>query len=253
MDSESSRSVPLYYSDIEADSNAQRQPLVLCLDTSSSMAGAPIAALNEALRTWTQELRTDVNLSNSVELALITFGGNQVATWQGARPLPYGTDSGAFVPAHAFSPPVLAATGVTLMTEALETAMRLVAVRKSELRGAGLLYYRPQICLVTDGQPTDVTGHPTDDWHRVVPLLTREQEAKKFRLFAIGVGGMTHQGEQVLQAVAPKYNARLQGFPFRGVLQMMSASAGAQQKGDGEEVFEKIFARFKTQRSAWDM
>jgi len=252
MSKEDSRSVPLYFADIEPGGNAQRQPLVLCLDTSKSMSGLPIDTLNQALRAWTDELRTDVNLSNSVEISLITFGGQRVETWRGETPLPYGSQSDAFQPAYAFSPPTLVATGVTLMTDALETAMKLVATRKAELRNSGLLYYRPQICLITDGQPTDATGHLTDDWRRVVPVLAGEQALKKFRLFAVGVGGITLQGEQILQAIAPKFYARLQGFPFRAVLQMMSASAGAQQKGDGEEAYEKIFARFTTQRSAWD-
>jgi uncharacterized protein YegL len=253
MHNESSRSVPLYYEDIAADANAQRQPLVLCLDTSSSMSGEPITMLNEALRAWTEELRTDVNLSSSVEIAVITFGGQQVRTWKGDEPQAHGAQADAFVPAYAFRPPELVAAGVTLMTEALETATQLVAARKTALRNAGHLYYRPQICLITDGQPTNATGHPTDDWRRIVPVLADQQAKKKFRLFAIGVGGISAQGEQVLQSIAPKYYARLQGFPFRAVLQMMSASAGAQQKGDGEEAYEKIFARFTTQRSAWDV
>lgn len=253
MVSESPRSVPLYYDDVAMEANAQRQPLVLCLDTSKSMSGTPITKLNEALQAWTEELRTDVNLSSSVEIAVVTFGGRQVHVWRGDEELAPGTQAGAFVPAHSFRSPQLTATGVTLMTEALETAMSLVAARKTVLRNSGHLYYRPQICLITDGQPTDSTGHLTDDWKRVVPVLADQQAKKKFRLFAIGVGGINAQGEEVLQAIAPKYYARLQGFPFRAVLQMMSASADAAQKGDGEEVYEKIFAQFKTQRSPWDM
>lgn len=86
----------------------------------------------------------------------------------------------------------------------------------------------------------------------MVPVLAEEQRARRFRLYAIGVGGITDMGEQVLQAFAPKFHARLQGFPFRELLQMMSASANAEQKGAGDEVFEKIFSQFKTQRPAWE-
>ena len=63
------------------------------------------------------------------------------------------------------------------------------------------------------------------DW--LVPVLAEEQRARRFRLYAIGVGGITDMGESVLRAFAPKFNARLQGFPFRELLQMMSASANA--------------------------
>ncbi|WP_239069565.1 MULTISPECIES: hypothetical protein [unclassified Streptomyces] len=244
--------LPYQYADIEIENNAQRLPLVLCLDTSHSMLGAPIASLNEALRDWTRELHDDVSLSYSVEVAVLTFGDAGVSAWQGPNLLPYNSPVSPFVPAHLFQPPQLKAAGVTLMAEALELSMQIVAARKAELRQLGLQFYRPQICLVTDGLPTDATGHPTDAWRRVVPVLTEEQRARRFRLYAIGVGGITDRGEEVLRAFAPTFNARLHGFPFRELLQMMSASANAEQRGAGDEVFEKIFSQFKTQRPAWE-
>ncbi|MEV6104321.1 VWA domain-containing protein [Streptomyces sp. NPDC051940] len=246
------RTMPVEYSDIEFENNAQRMPLVLCLDTSSSMAGQPIDALNEALRSWTHELHNDVGLSYSVEVAVITFGGQGICAWQGPNPLAPGTRISPFVPAHAFQAPRFTASGVTLLTEALELAMQIVAARKTELRATGLQYYRPQICLVTDGLPTDGTGHYTPSWQRLVPVLAQEQEARRFRLYAIGVGGISDQGEAVLRALAPTFNARLHGFPFKELLQMMSASASAEQRGAGDEVFEKIFSQFRTQRPAWE-
>jgi uncharacterized protein YegL len=244
--------LPAQYADIEIENNAQRLPLVLCLDTSHSMSGAPIQSLNDALRDWTRELHDDVSLSYSVEVAVVTFGASGVSAWQGPNLLPRQSPVSPFVPAHQFGPPQLNAAGVTLMAEALELSMQIIAARKAELRQLGLQYYRPQICLVTDGLPTDVTGHLTEDWRRVVPVLAEEHRAKRFRLYAIGVGGISDRGQEVLQAFAPTFNARLQGFPFRELLQMMSASANAEQKGAGDEVFEKIFSQFKTQRPAWE-
>jgi len=246
------KTLPAQYADIEIENNAQRLPLVLCLDTSSSMAGPPIETLNNALGEWTRELHDDVSLSYSVEVAVITFGGQGVSAWQGPHLLAPQAPVSPFVPAHMFQAPRFTASGVTLMTEALDLAMHIVAARKIELRQSGLQYYRPQICLVTDGLPTDGIGHYTETWQRLIPVLAEEQRARRFRLYAIGVGGITDRGEQVLKAFAPTFNARLQGFPFRELLQMMSASANAEQKGAGDEVFEKIFSQFKTQRPAWE-
>lgn len=240
------------YADIDFENNAQRLPLVLCLDTSSSMAGAPIAALNEALGQWAAELHDDVGLSASVEVAVVTFGGVGVTAWRGPYPVPLGQSGTPFVPAHAFQPPRVEATGVTLLTEAVEHAMRIVAERKQELRAAGLQYHRPQICLMTDGLPTDTQGQLSDSWQRLVPVLAAEQEKRHFRLYAIGVGGITPQGLDVLRALAPTFHAKLAGFPFRQLLAMMSASANAEQKGAGDEVFEKLFHQFRTQKSAWE-
>ncbi|MEV0225816.1 hypothetical protein [Streptomyces sp. NPDC050704] len=247
------KTLPATYADIEFENNAQRLPLVLCLDTSSSMTGAPIQHLNDALHAWTRELHDDVSLSYSVEVAVVTFGGQGVCAWRGAQPLPPQAPVSPFVPAHAFQAPVLGAAGVTLLTEALELSVRIVAARKAELRASGLQYYRPQICLVTDGLPTDGTGHWTNAWQRLVPMLTDDQQARKYRLYAIGIGDISDMGEQVLRALAPTFNARLHGFPFRELLQMMSASANAEQRGAGDEVFEKIFAQFRTQRPAWEV
>src|ERR1700736_2540311 len=114
-DDQPPRTLPAEYADIEIENNAQRLPLVLCLDTSSSMSGAPIQALNGALREWTRELHDDVSLSYSVEVAVVTFGGQGVSAWQGPQPLPLHSAVSPFLPAHMFQPPQLTASGVTLM------------------------------------------------------------------------------------------------------------------------------------------
>lgn len=82
------QTLPASYADIEFENNAQRLPLVLCLDTSSSMTGPPIQALNDALRSWTRELHDDVSLSYSVEVAVVTFGGQGVRAWRGRSRCP---------------------------------------------------------------------------------------------------------------------------------------------------------------------
>lgn len=235
---------------VEFENNAQRLPLLLCLDVSSSMAGEPIDTLNSALWDWTRELHDDVSLSNSVEIAIVTFGGSGVTAWQGPQPLPPGAQASPFVPAHLFQPPRLTASGVTPMLQALELTRHIIAARKSWLRQAGLQYYRPQVCLVTDGVPTDASGHYTQDWQRLAPILAADQADQRFRLYAVGVGKITEAGQQVLQGFAPRFNARLQGFPFRDLLQMMSASASAAQRGAGDELFEKLFDQFTHQRPA---
>lgn len=84
------KTLPMEYADIEFENNAQRLPLVLCLDISSSMAGPPIQMLNDALRGWTQELHDDVSLSYSVEVAVVTFGGQGVGAWKGPHLLDPG-------------------------------------------------------------------------------------------------------------------------------------------------------------------
>ncbi|KAB1143470.1 VWA domain-containing protein [Streptomyces luteolifulvus] len=236
--------------DVVVDTDTrERQPLVLCLDTSSSMAGGPIQALNTALREWTEELHSDSFLSSTVEVAVVTFGGQGVTVWRGPRPLPPRTSASPFIRADLFEPPHLSAAGVTPMTEALKLSVRLVAARKAEHRETGVPYYRPSVLLVTDGMPTDSQGHPSNNWRELVPMLADQQQARRLRLYAIGMGGITNAGYEVLEALAPDFNARLPGFPFRELFQMISASAGVVQRDAGDDVHAEIFAHFK---SAWE-
>ncbi len=58
-----------------ADNPDPRCPCVLLLDTSGSMSGAPIDALNEGLRTFQADIQEDALARRRVEVAVITFGG----------------------------------------------------------------------------------------------------------------------------------------------------------------------------------
>ena len=63
------------FTDVEfVESPEQRCPVILLLDTSSSMNGAPIAELNEGLIALRQELLNEAMASRRVELAMVTFG-----------------------------------------------------------------------------------------------------------------------------------------------------------------------------------
>ena len=58
---------------LDVSNPAPRCPVVLLLDTSSSMAGAPINELNEGLKQFLRETAADEAASRSVELEVITF------------------------------------------------------------------------------------------------------------------------------------------------------------------------------------
>src|SRR6476469_7419847 len=56
-----------------AENQEPRCPCVLLLDTSGSMHGAAITALNEGLRAFQQDLARDALASLRVEVAIVTF------------------------------------------------------------------------------------------------------------------------------------------------------------------------------------
>src|SRR5262245_38727038 len=86
-----------------ADNPEPRCPCVLLLDTSKSMTGPRIQALNAGLVTFHDELAKDPLASQRVEIAIVTFGGKAAEVIQD------------FVTADQFPPPLLQASGLTLM------------------------------------------------------------------------------------------------------------------------------------------
>jgi uncharacterized protein YegL len=230
--------------DDDVGNHAQRAPVVMLMDNSQSMRGKGIADLNAALVDMQDRLRHDVELSSKAEICLITFGHNGVTAWHGTEPAPPGVSP--FVPASRFVVPRLQAGGVTQMTEAVDLAMRVIENEKRELRQRNLSYYRPVVWCVTDGVPTDHTGHPTDDWQRLPEIIAREERQKRFAFFAAGVGDISPQGEEVLAALAPESNFKLEGFDFALVLELVSASAESAAHDDPiEAIKERVMREYK--------
>src|SRR4051812_18017934 len=99
-----------------------RCPCVLLLDTSSSMSGDKIAALNEGLRVFEADLREDPLASRRVEVAIVTFGNGGVQTIQ------------EFVTAGQLAAPTLEPGGDTPMGAGIMQALDLVRARKETYR-----------------------------------------------------------------------------------------------------------------------
>jgi uncharacterized protein YegL len=209
----------------------QQLPLMLCLDTSGSMGGKPIEDLNEAMRGWSADLRSDLQLGASVQVGVVTFGAGGVRAWRGDEPLDPASAANPFVPAIEFKPPVLVAGGVTLLTEAMELAIRHVNTFKGWLRAENYNYYRPLIFLITDGLPTDAEGKLSASWKHLVPTVQTSCDEGGFELWAIGVGHLKPEGEAVLRGLAPDAFRILGGFPFRSLLRLLSNSVTKRLEG----------------------
>src|SRR5215468_2332207 len=85
-----------------AENPEPRCPCVLLLDTSGSMQGASIEALNQGLHTLRDGLVQDPLASRRVEVAIVTFDSTVKVVQD-------------FVTADQFEPPILAVQGQTYM------------------------------------------------------------------------------------------------------------------------------------------
>ncbi len=187
-------------SDNFAENPEPRCPCVLLLDTSGSMYGEPVRALNEGVRLFKQELMLDPLALKRVEVAMITFG-------------PVTIES-EFHTVPNFHPRELDTTGNTPMGAAILTAIDLVKQRKSEYRAGGISYYKPWIILITDGAPTD-------DWEQAALRVHEGESAKSFAFFAIGVEGANMN---ILSRISARTPLKLKGLMFREFFQWLSAS-----------------------------
>ena len=134
---------------------SRRLPIYLVLDTSGSMDGAPINAVNQGLQVFQAALQSDPRALETVFVSLITFDS-------AARQLVPLTD------VQSFSPPALQATGTTMFGEALklleQCISREVVANSTEGQKGD---WKPLVFIMTDGQPTDA-------WEAAADALKRK-------------------------------------------------------------------------------
>jgi uncharacterized protein YegL len=188
-----------------AENPEPRCPCVLLLDTSGSMGGAPIEALNAGLQTFCEELNKDDLARKRVEVAIVSFD-SQVKVIQD------------FVTADRFEAPILRAQGMTSMGTGIEQALDLIADRKFQYRNNGVTYYRPWVFLITDGEPQ---GESDDAVRRAIDRLRDDETGKRVAFFAVGVENANMKRLSEISVRAP---LKLKGLNFREMFVWLSAS-----------------------------
>jgi uncharacterized protein YegL len=181
-----------------------RCPVILLVDTSSSMSGQPMEALNMGLKAFKDAVIQDEQASLRVEVAIVSFG-----------PVELVQD---FVTVDQFDPPHLEARGLTPMGEAIDYALDLLESRKNTYRSNGIQYYRPWVFLITDGAP-----NPDSPWPRAAQRVRDSESQRKLSFFAVGVQGADMA---TLQQITPLERPPLilNGLDFRSMFIWLSDS-----------------------------
>lgn len=178
-----------------------RCPCLLVLDTSASMFGQRLDALNEGLWAFRDDLLQDPLACRRVEVGIVTFG-KEVRLHQ------------PFVTTDKFKPPLLEAAGMTPMGRAVDYALDLIEERKSKYRNVGISYYRPWMFLITDGSPTD-------RWEKPARRVKKAESKKALSFFSVGV---ERANLAILREFSSRPPLRLDGIRFVDMFIWLSRS-----------------------------
>ena len=182
---------------------------MLVVDGSLSMAqSGAIASLNEGLQMLARDLKADDDIADAVQIAILRMGDqDEVVELTG------------FVDGADFTPPTVTANGSTPLGKAVDRAMSMIEEQKQRYRDNGISYKRPWLWIMSDGEPTD-------DWKPVAQRARAAQEARRFTLWAIGVGK-----DAPLHALKAFTNGdrcfRIGDRDFKAMFEWMSASMSA--------------------------
>lgn len=188
-----------------AENPEPRCPCVLLLDTSSSMRGRPIDALNEGLRAFKDDLSSDPLACKRIEVAILAFDSDITMVQD-------------FVTPDRFEPPTLTAQGLTHMGAAIIEALDMIQSRKHQYRANGVTYYRPWVFMITDGEPQ---GEADQVVSQALTRLRDEEQEERVAFFGVGVEGANMER---LSEIVVRSPVKLVGLNFTEMFLWLSAS-----------------------------
>ena len=194
---------------------ARRLPVYLLLDTSGSMMGEPIAAVETGVQTLLSALRQDPYALETAYLSVITFDSNA----KQVTPLTELT---------AFQMPSIKASGTTALGDALSLLANKidseVAKTTTDTKGD----WKPLVFIMTDGAPTD-------NWQKGLTEF-RKRKTGIVVACAAGQGADTNVLKQITECVVQLDTAdssTIKAF-FKWV--SASVSTGSQKVDSGNEM-----------------
>lgn len=152
---------------------AKKMPVIILADVSGSMSvDGKIETLNRAIAEMISSFQEEEDVRAEIHIAVVTFGrgGAKIHLPLQAAPGVEWTD--------------MEAIGSTPMAAAFELVTGIVE-DKNQIASRD---YHPTIVLVSDGQPTNQTGHLTDDWKQPLQELLNSPRASKALRLSMAIG-----------------------------------------------------------------
>ncbi|MEL0649921.1 VWA domain-containing protein [Algibacter sp. TI.3.09] len=140
-------------------------PVVLLLDTSSSMQGESIIALNNAVELMITKFKEAETLETFIKLSIITFGNEDVQLHTPLKEV-------STIEFEKLNP-----GGMTPMGKALRMAKEMIE-DKVIFKGRD---YRPAVILLSDGAPND-------DWEKSLDNFVGNGRSSKCDRLAVAIG-----------------------------------------------------------------
>jgi uncharacterized protein YegL len=196
----------LFAYDLEFTENPEPRCLcLLLLDTSRSMEGAPMAALNQGLQVLREQL-LQVHLARKrVEVSIVTFGAGVEIVQD-------------FITADLFQPPVLQARGETPLSAGILFGLDHLETHKARCQLVELPYSRPRVFLITDGIPQ---GEPLETTRMAIQRIRNVESARQAVFFAVGIEGANMP---LLARIAVRPPIKLRKLRFADLFTWLSAS-----------------------------
>ena len=213
--------------------------LFFVVDTSGSMAGKKIGAVNDAIFNVLPEIRkiSEDNADAEIKIAAITFSNG--AKWLYDEPKP----------ADEFSWPYVNADGMTDLGEAYRMLNEKLSRNAfmNDVEGS----YAPAIFLMTDGEPTD-------DYKKELDRLNQNKWFRVAIKVAVAIGEKDDVNDEVLTEFTGTPEAVLRAHTPEALAKMIrlvsvtASKIGSQSSTVGQESRQKTFTEeLNKQQQEW--
>ena len=200
------RAEELFTYDLEFTENPEPRCLcLLLLDTSRSMEGAPIAALNQGLQVLREQLLQVPLAGKCVEVSIVTFGAGVELVQD-------------FITAELFRPPELQAQGETPLGAGILFGLDHLETRIAWCKFNEVPYSRPWVFLITDGMPQ---GEPLGTTRLAIQRIRNVESARQAAFFAVGI---ERANMPLLARIAVRPPVKLRELRFADLFTWLSAS-----------------------------